>query len=618
MSENAERGSQASSQSQRDKAVEPQSRPIHDDPSQSTEKKNSSLLSVINDGFIREIFGMAIAVGVFVALVVVLAEYDQKQQPDWGSMSLNAVISWMSTVLRACIAITCSEVLGQLKWVWFAQKARPISELRTFDSASRGIYGALELIWTLRAKHFAGLAGLAAILALAIDPFAQNLVHYYPDLVDDSTQRALIGNASTYIQHGAQVVAVFAAVDPILKSNIYNSLFNNDPQTPWAIPQYSCPSANCTWEPAVALEARTLCANITDQLSTSCRVMGPREQLEGLTNCTIKLPSSNLTAWYVRSDDRLPWMKGFVVGSVMARDNAAVYKNFTTTAIQYIAPRLSGNWWASDVPPANTTWEATECTIEPIVRSFRASVTNNIYADETLAIWNNYTMGSDPTALGYAFNPPWGSALGMQQHNQTFTYGVAANQALSYFLTTSFGGYFWRTQNLQQGYNPDYSGPLYAPSDVLQALAMGDIVGCSDQLATRLNCTMVNVALAVSKSFRDSMYSADPGDNSTGVAVGRVRVNATFISVQWEWLALPVFVWIVAVVALIGTLWKIRRGKVPSWRNDPVPLLFLYSGEEVAQSQSHSDGVPVHGDHDFDDVKVRLCESTGRMVLSQQ
>ncbi|KAL6230836.1 hypothetical protein BDW75DRAFT_244467 [Aspergillus navahoensis] len=343
---------------------------------------------------------MAIAAGVFVALVVVLAEYDQKQQPDWGSMSLNTLIPWMSTVSRACIVIACSEGLGQLKWVWFSQKARPTSELRTFDSATRGVYGAL---------------------GIHMDVVRKNLVQNYPDLVDDPTQRALIGNSSTYIQHCAQVTAVSIAVVPILKSNIYNSLFTNDPQTPWAIPQHSCASANCTWEPAVALEARTLCANVTDQLSTSCRVMGPREQLEGLTNCTVRLPSSSLTAWYVRSGDQLPWMKGFVVGSVMARDNATVYKNFTTTVIQYIGPRLSGNWWASDVPPANMTWEATKCIIEPI------------------------TMGSDPTALGYAFNPPQGSELRMQQPNQSFAYGVAANQALSYFLTTSFGGYFWRT-----------------------------------------------------------------------------------------------------------------------------------------------------------------------------
>ncbi|KAL3480062.1 hypothetical protein BJX99DRAFT_244514 [Aspergillus californicus] len=574
-----------------------------------------SIVATMNNWFVREILGMAISAGVFVALVVVLVEYDRKPQPSWGYMSLNSLISWMSTIARACIIISCSEALGQLKWVWFLQKPRPIHELRTFDSASRGTYGALELIWALRARHLAGLAGLAVVLALAIDPFAQNLVHYYPDLVDDHVQPALIGNTSTYILYGAQVTPIFPSVDPILKSNVYNSLFNTDPQKPWAIPQYSCPSANCTWAPAAALEARSLCANITNHLSYSCRVMDADEES---TNCTVRLPSSNLTAWYVRSGDSLPFMKGFTVGGVAQSSEAVIYKNFTTTAIQYIAPRLSGNWWAVGVPSSETTWEATECTIEPIVRSFRASVHNNIYSDETLAVWNNYTdasIESGSEASGYAFRPPWGPELGVALPNQTFTYGLTSNVALSRFLDINLGGYFWRNGNLHQAFNPDDTS-LYAAPDVLQALGLGQIVGCSDELATRLNCTMHNIAQAVSKSFRDARYSQDLGGNGTEVAIGQVQVNATYVFVQWQWLALPAFVWVITAATLAGTLWKIRSGRIPTWRNDPVPLLFLYS--EGGSDHGERSGVGLHGSKELDNLEVRLYERTGRVVLGRE
>ncbi|KAL4912778.1 hypothetical protein BDW62DRAFT_216045 [Aspergillus aurantiobrunneus] len=374
----------------------------------------------------------------------------------WSHMSLNSLISWMSTISKGCVIISSSEALGQLKWVWVSQTARLIRELRTFDSASRGLYGAAEPIWTLRARHFAVLGGLAVILAMAIDPFAQNLVHYYPGLVDDPSHRGLIGKAST----------------------------------------------NCTWAPAVSLEARALCANITGHLSYSCSVMGEDYNLEGQTN----------SAWYVPLGDILPWMKGFVGRGVVRRDEAYVYSNLTTMHDR------------------------------PIVRSFQASVKNNTYSDETLAIWTNYTNITDP--IGWGYNP-------------------------------SFGGYFWRYGNLKQAFQPD-NKDLYAASDVLQVLGYGEIVGCSDDLAT--------------------------SDNDTGVAFGRVRSNVTNVSVQWPWLTLPIIVWLVAVAALAGTMWKIRQERVPRWKNDPLPLtlMFLYRDSEE-DGRGCAVGIPVHGDHDVDD-----------------
>ncbi|KAL2831566.1 hypothetical protein BDW59DRAFT_140297 [Aspergillus cavernicola] len=561
----------------------------------------------MSDWFVWEILGMIVSAGALIALVTILVKYDQKPQPSWRHMSLNALISWMSTISKGCIIIASSEALGQLKWVWFSQKARPISELRTFDSASRSLYGAVELIWTLRARHFAALSSLAVILALAIDPFAQNLVRYYPGLVDDPSQRALTGQALTYLTHGPDVATSVVLVDPILKSNVYNSLFNNDPQRPWSIPQYSCATANCTWAPVVSLEARALCANITDRLTYSCRVIGEGESLAGETNCTVSLPNSTIEAGYIPSGPVLTWMKGFVVKGVTQRSQALVYKNFSTSAVQIITPRLSGRAWVAISPSNETSWEATECTIEPIIRSFRASVINNTYTDETLAIWTNSTVSSDPQ--GFAFNPPWGHELGMEP-NQTFTLGLTASAAIGFFLDTIFGGSFWRS-GLHQSYQADFNN-LYAASDILQALGQGDISGCSYELAGRLNCTMHNVAQAVSKAFRDSQYSSDPV-NDTGVAVGRVRSNVTYISVSWQWIALPIFAWVVAAAGLIGTLWKIRQRRVPRWKNNPLPLLFLYRD---STHDKEGGGMPTQGTPNKEDsLEVRLYDNGCHTVL---
>ncbi|KAL3495149.1 hypothetical protein BJX62DRAFT_233794 [Aspergillus germanicus] len=166
-------------------------------------KTNSSpgqlVMERLDTWFDWEILGLVASVGVLIALAIVLGKYDRKPQPNWRYMSLNSLISWLSTIFRACIILSSSQALGQLKWVWFAQgEARPVQELRVYDDATRGPYEAMEFIWTLRARHFAVFGSLAVILAIAIDRFAQNLIYHYEDMTEDPSQQALLAAATYY------------------------------------------------------------------------------------------------------------------------------------------------------------------------------------------------------------------------------------------------------------------------------------------------------------------------------------------------------------------------------------------------------------------------------------
>lgn len=67
-------------------------------------------------------------------------------------MSLNTLLSWLSTVDKGCILFPVSATLSQLMWVWFAERKRPLSGLTVFDNASRGIYGSAKLLWALKMR----------------------------------------------------------------------------------------------------------------------------------------------------------------------------------------------------------------------------------------------------------------------------------------------------------------------------------------------------------------------------------------------------------------------------------------------------------------------------------
>jgi hypothetical protein len=284
--------------------------------------------------------------------------------------------------------------------------------------------------------------------------------------------------------------------------------------------------------------------------------------------------------------------------------SALVYKNATLTPIQFIAARGITSERGGTIPDIDldTKWEAIECSIEPVVQSIRARVEDNIYSEDVLATW----VQSNLTAVRRSFKPNWGPELGASP-TQNFSLHVTAGAAIDYFLKTTFNG----------GFDEDAFASYYAPSrmdyagsDVIEALATGNVSGCSHDAVDKFNCSMHNVAAAISKSFRDSAYiSAGSDPDKAQMAAGRVMRSMTYVAVQWQWIVLPVLVWLLGVVTLIGTVWKTRRAGAPKWRNDPLPLLFLYREDK-------NDGV---SDRDINQraasLKVKMYESDRKRHL---
>lgn len=79
-------------------------------------------------------------------------------------------------------------------------------------------------------RHFAASASLAVVLAIAFDPFMQNLIRYYPKLVVDGSETALTARGDRYDNYGvpshhsmllSSLGAFFCSVaDKVLNSDI--------------------------------------------------------------------------------------------------------------------------------------------------------------------------------------------------------------------------------------------------------------------------------------------------------------------------------------------------------------------------------------------------------------
>lgn len=64
-------------------------------------------------------------------------------------------MSVLAFFLRRSLSLSADFVitgLGQFKWSWF-RHPRPLSHLEIYDEASRGVWGSIALLWTLRLKY---------------------------------------------------------------------------------------------------------------------------------------------------------------------------------------------------------------------------------------------------------------------------------------------------------------------------------------------------------------------------------------------------------------------------------------------------------------------------------
>ena len=101
--------------------------------------------------WIPELLGLLCSAAALITIVTILFRYDGKQRPEW-KISLNAVVSILSAIVTAGALYNVTHGVSQLKWAWVSEKDRKLVDIQAFDSGSRGGFGAIALLFHLRAR----------------------------------------------------------------------------------------------------------------------------------------------------------------------------------------------------------------------------------------------------------------------------------------------------------------------------------------------------------------------------------------------------------------------------------------------------------------------------------
>lgn len=128
-------------------------------------------------GWWWEVYATSLAVASTIAVIAVLIFVQGKPLAEWKmSIQPNSLVAIFSTIAKSALLVPIAECISQLKWTYF-ESPRALSQLQVFDSASRGPWGALVLLWKTKATALlASLGAFITILLLAFEPFTQQVV----------------------------------------------------------------------------------------------------------------------------------------------------------------------------------------------------------------------------------------------------------------------------------------------------------------------------------------------------------------------------------------------------------------------------------------------------------
>lgn len=136
------------------------------------------------DNFIRswwrEILAIMLSIASLLSTAGVLFAYQNQPLSSWNFRYLpNTVVSQLTTISRSALMLSTASCVSQLSWLHIQEKPRALSELQTFDNASRGPAGAIAMLaFPTRYRIPALIGSLITIATLLMEPFVQQVLQF--------------------------------------------------------------------------------------------------------------------------------------------------------------------------------------------------------------------------------------------------------------------------------------------------------------------------------------------------------------------------------------------------------------------------------------------------------
>ncbi|GKZ29576.1 hypothetical protein AbraIFM66950_005608 [Aspergillus brasiliensis] len=546
---------------------------------------------VLMDTWVPEISATVLMLLCLVAIGVILKEYQGKPIPDlpWG-LTLNAIISTLTTCSKSLLLYAISVSISQSKWAWFKRR-QPLQDLQTFDEASRGPLGSMGLLSGRTVNSVASLGAATMILALAFEPFVQQVVEYSVESVKTPSPFATAKKATSFAGDSFGDYVMSSTMSGIWA---YEDTFQTIP---------SCPTQNCTWPSVQSIGWCNKCVDVTSSTTLDCQINSDFAKVSaGLVStrqpCTVNFPDGSQIVYTANvslatSDD---WVDP-------SNTTVFYYPQILIQSLQ--RPRSSNSSYLGVADPVLAMGQV----------NFSSQAVNNTFTDLTVASATQCVLSlcSRETAL-----------LLRQGHLSTnilsINYGRRYNRT---FEGVEDPVTCWAPDD-----KPSSFEPLPAPSDYDRDPVWVDVSSsafcvANAQWGRTLQYVLSGVQTMRVISGSDAYFEDGPffegsaapitlehvGDKGLGSIIegislslsklaldpdnhtvsGFAFASETLVRVRWQWLTLPFALALAGVILLASVMTRTRQGKILLWKSSVIAV--IYHGLEERAERPINDPV---------------------------
>jgi hypothetical protein len=512
----------------------------------------------LEDWWLGELVAVVASCTLVVALCIILKKYDGERVPSFStwfnsSITLGTLVSLLTTLAVAMALSTVQECLSQLKWLWYSGASRPLGDVETYDRASRGLIGSVQLLWKLRLTPTASFGAILTIAHLAVAPLAQQSLLYRSVPVVEIDGKATIPSTKDWTEANQQTQTLkmpdgYASISPGMKGAIFNGFFASANVTiNDTLP--TCSTGNCVFPNYQSLAICASSADVTPHLQNLTTKGEVRWCLPGgfcasnnVTTTTVSYMSANITSAVTQADKD-------------ATEELLSPLNYTSLAFaDHITP--VGDFYIiykNQTESSETLWAAVEFVLDWCVPTFSTQVINGTAVT---------SRGPDPF-MDFDAEPH--STITGRIGGKDITVDPLSHYTLQRYLNLSLSGGAYLAET-----------DTYADSDQVQKLVTFFGIGGQE---TDLSTTRVDGLAALDAMLANTAASMTNYIRSvlkTDYVNGTAFVQQNVVHVSWSWIAAPIvfcaasLLFFVAVVALCSVRRTVRP---PLWKSSVVATL---------------------------------------------
>ncbi|KAL4864707.1 hypothetical protein BDV12DRAFT_200871 [Aspergillus spectabilis] len=502
--------------------------------------------------WLLESISSILALGLLIGIAFIFWHMDNKPLSAWrGRVSLNATISILTTACATALMHGVSTFISQFKWLYFKSRPRRLADFETFDGASRGVWGSILLLTTVK-WNLATIGAFVTILRLTFSPFAQQVVLIEQRDIISPADTATFGYAHNYSRNSLRNIfntdVGGIPQDPRIQSAVFRGLYGINTTEP-----FNCPGA-CRWPGSyISLGFRAECSNVTQETLRSAACEG---NPSGLQQCSMATPGGmGLAIRHAFTDQATAYnMSASSQLSSAITELEDSFPEITRFAIYRSTP--DGNFYMRNI-------NITDCSLFLTVYEYSgANANGNNFSfvnkrEVDFGVKNPWTLGDSPAGSMHAPVYINDTIIG-ETHVPALEISYANLLALGHFFESMAMASEWVEGNFD---NRDLG---------VAAALMGDV---------HLNVQFNKMATSMTEYLR---Y----GPNIL-LARGETIHSEPYVSIRWGYFIVPIVTEGLAILFATLSIFSNRRGRrVPLWKSSTLAVLACQHEERLGLLQT--------------------------------